>query len=102
MTYKIPGNPKSGYGGCLVMAIVLLLVSIYASAQPPVADTNKMVKATIPPDSIAIISIRDIDGFYKFLTENVSKAAYDKMTPEQTLGEFYKWVIIEWNKRKKR
>lgn len=65
-------------------------------------ETPKVEKIVVPPDSIAIIALRDYQTFFTYLQENISKANYDKMTPENVLSQFAQWAIVEFNRKKKK
>lgn len=86
------------------LLVIFLLISSFAVAQTPDSkpDTSKMEKIVVPPDSIALISLRDFNTFFSFLQESVSKANYDKLTPDKVLGEFAQWMIIRYNEKKKK
>jgi hypothetical protein len=75
-----------------LMLLILILVFSKSKAQ---TDSLKM-----PPDSINLVCMKDFTEFYTWLGNNLSKSAYDKLTPEQTLGEFARWAILRYNKKK--
>ena len=80
--------------------LFLLIIANGVLGQPaPASDTAKI---KMPPDSVAIISIRDITNFFKWLRENVSVANYEKMKPEDTLSELINFAIKEYDKKKKK
>jgi hypothetical protein len=59
-----------------------------------------MQKVTVPPDSVAIVSLKDYNDFFKWLQDNISKSAYDKLTPDQVLGQFAQWAILRYDEKK--
>jgi len=75
-----------------LLTISLILFSLSAISQ---------TKDSIPPDSINIAALRDISSFNDFLKKNASFDIYTKLTPEQTLQEFARWAVAEWNKKRK-
>lgn len=82
----------------LFVILIGILLSLISFGQ----DNKKEQPIIPPPDSISIVALRDINLFYKYIQENLSHADYLKLTPEQTLNLFYRWAVIEWDKKKKK
>ena len=79
-----------------ILAIGFLIFAISLHAQTP--NEKPLV---MPPDSIAIVSLKDYNTFFIWLQDNATKSQYDKLNPETVLLEFQRWAIREWNKKKK-
>lgn len=85
-----------------ILALAFLILVLCLPSQGQTNANKPEQKMVMPPDSIAIVSLRDYNTFFTFLQENMSKSAYDKLTPDKVLIEFFNWAIVEWNRKKKK
>lgn len=95
-----------------LFAIILILFSVNCFGQTNgtngkivkyASDSIKIEqpKILIPPDSIAIVSLKDYQTFFVWLQDNATKSQYDKLKPEDILIAFSEWAIREWNRKNK-
>lgn len=82
----------------LLIFFIVLIIGITCHGQQ--AQDSSKVK--MPPDSLSIISIRDVSVFFKWLRENISVSNYEKLKPEDLLNELVNWSLIEYGKKKKK
>lgn len=84
------------------IVIILVLISLNCFAQTN--GTNGKVeqpKIVMPADSIDIFSLKDIDNYLVALRK-ISVESYEKMTPKDVVNDIYNWMILEWNRKKKK
>lgn len=88
----------------LILAIAFLILVMCLPSRSQTNGTNGKVeqpKIVVPPDSIAIFSLNDIKSYLTAL-KKTSVESYEKLTPEQVVGDLYTWMILEWNRKKKK
>lgn len=86
-----------------LITIILLCFAFNANAQKATTGPGvDSLKITAPPDSIAIVSLRDMETFYKYLGDIVPKNKYEKLTPIEVLNHFYQWAVYEYDRKQKK
>lgn len=82
--------------------LILIFFAVMLAAMVFGQDNNKQQTIIPPPDSVNIVALRDVNAFYKYLTENLSHKDFVELDAEKTLNLFKRWAIIEWDKKKKK
>ena len=75
------------------LTIIFICIGLSVSAQ-----TKDTLTKNPPPDSIKILSVKDLLTFLKFLKDNATVTMYSQLTPDNVIAELYGWAIKEYQK----
>lgn len=76
------------------LTIIFICIGLSVSAQTKKDTLTK----NPPPDSLKILSVKDLLTFLKFLKDNATVTVYSQLTPDNVIAELYGWAIKEYQK----